>query len=519
VTAVPGPTLPRERGAGAVLPFLALALVLPGIAGAVAARPVPVPRSSLGINLGQVNYYNTQVAFLDLVKQAPDWGLGSGGQPPPVDAEGWPTSLAPGRAAGFIANVPRAGRYVALYQGDGDLRVDSGGKIGARKPGRIEIDFDGGPAEILIGRTNPDRPLRKLAIVPIAHEKDHAKQVFEPRFLELVQPFGVVRMLDWLRINGSNQERWADRPRPEDFSQGTEKGAALEYALDVCNRVQADCWLQLPHKADDEYVTRFAETVRDRLHPSLRVYVEYSNEIWNFRHGDWCQAAGERLGMKKEWDTRLRYQAHRSLEIFRIFERVLGRERLVRVLAGQTWETRLRILAEWEDAYKQADALAIAPYFCDELASDKGAGELRDLDPGSVAALCVADVARIRDRVRKARVLADRLGLPLVAYEGGQHLATSGALHGDKALQKLLDDANRHPDMGRAYARYYDMWREEGGQLLAVYKLVEQSTRWGRWGLLESMWQPEDAAPKHRATLEFLARQKPWWGAPAGKSP
>ena len=114
-------------------------------------------------------------------------------------------------------------------------------------------------------------------------------------------------------------------------------------------------------------------------------------------------------------------------------------------------------------------------------------------------------------------MVADRLGLPLVAYEGGQHVATSGALHGDKALQKLLDEANRDPAMGRAYSRYYDMWREEGGQLLVVYKLVEQSTRWGRWGLLETMWQPPETAPKYQATLEFLSRQKPWWGAPAGK--
>jgi len=94
------PTSPNR--VAVALGVAALAAVLaarPGDAMGAPPRPVPVPRSSLGVNVGQVNYYNTQVAFLDLVKQAPDWGLGSNGQPVAVDGEGWPTSLRPGQAA------------------------------------------------------------------------------------------------------------------------------------------------------------------------------------------------------------------------------------------------------------------------------------------------------------------------------------------------------------------------------------------------------------------------------------
>jgi hypothetical protein len=512
--------LPLSRGRGALtaLAFLCLPLARP----ASALEPEPAraprrpPRAALGVNLGQVNYYNSQIAFLDLVKQAPDWGLGSGGQPPPVDAHGWPTSIAPGRAAGFMANAGAGGRFVALWEGDGDLRLDRGGRAGEGKPGRLEMALDGGPAEFLVVRTNPKNPLRNLHIVPAEHEADHERQLFHPRFLEILRPFGVVRFLDFLRINGSELARWADRPRPDDFSQGTARGVALEYAIELCNRLRADCWILIPHQADDEYVAKAAEMIRDRLDPSLQVYVEYSNEIWNFPHGEWCQRAGEKLGMPREWDTRLRYQAHRSLEIFRAFERALGRERLVRVLAGQTWDLRLRILLEWEEAWRQADAVAIAPYFCDELAGDRQLPGIRGLDAAAVAGRCLADVERVRPRVRSARALAARLGLPLLAYEGGQHLATGGAHHPDAALQGLLDAANRHPDMGRAYARYLDMWREEGGQLMVLYKLVESYSRWGRWGLLENMWQPVEAAPKYRTAVEFLRSQRPWWGGAAG---
>lgn len=480
--------------------------------------PRRIPRAALGVNIGQVNYFNTQIAFLDLMKQAQDWGLGSNGQLPPVDAQGWPTSLTPGHAAGFKANAGKGGRYVALYQGEGELRIDVGGKIVAKKTGRIEMELAAGSVEILIVRTNPDNPLRKLAIVPIEHEKDYEQQVFQPRFLEILKPFGVIRFLDWFRINNSKQSTWADRPKPDDFSQGTPKGAALEYAIDLCNRLKADCWILIPHMADDEYITGTAEMLRDRLDPSLNVYVEYSNEIWNFPHGEWCQKAGEKLGMPAEWDTRLRYQAHRSLEIFRIFERTLGRARLFRVLAGQTWALRLRILAEWEQAYRQADALAIAPYFCDEMAGDKNVAQIRSLDAAALASRCDADVERIRERVRLVRALANRLGLPMIAYEGGQHLASGGSQHQDTALQTLLQETNRHPNMDRAYAHYLNMWREEGGQLMVMYKAVEQSSKWGSWGMLEDLWQPFEAAPKYKTTLEFLRTHQPWWGQPSGKS-
>jgi hypothetical protein len=479
------------------------------------SSPSHVQRAPLGVNIGQVNNYHSQIAFLDLVKQAPDWALGSDGYPPSVDAHGLATSLAPGHEAGFIVNTGQGGRYVALYEGDGEVGIGQGGRVVKRAPGRVEMELEGGAAHIRLLRTNPSNPLRKLSIVPIAYERNHSQRIFQPRFLEIVRPFGVLRFHDWLRVIDSTQARWEDRPTPDDFSQGTAKGVALEYAIELCNRVRADCWLNIPHMADDDYVTHYAEMVRDHLDAPLSVYVEYSNEIWNYAHGDWCQQAGERLGMPRGWDTRLRYQAHRSIEIFEIFERVVGRGRLVRVLASQSVERRIRILAEWEGAYRHADAIAIAPYFCDELASDENVPKIRHLDAADVAAQCVADVERVRERVRKARAQAARLGLPLIGYEGGQHLVTSPAYHQDAALQRLLDEANRHPNMGRAYARYLDMWREEGGGLLMLYKLVYAPAKWGRWGLLETMWQPFEAAPKYRAAVEFIER----WNPRAGMNP
>ena len=33
---------------------------------------------------------------------------------------------------------------------------------------------------------------------------------------------------------------------------------------------------------DDDYIVKFATLLKEQLDPSLAVYVEYSNEIWNY---------------------------------------------------------------------------------------------------------------------------------------------------------------------------------------------------------------------------------------------
>lgn len=487
-----------------------------GHAGPNAMGPSPAEgtagrRSALGVNIGEVNYYTPQIVFLDLMKQAQDWGLNSEGSLPPVDARGWPKALAPGRAAGFMARSPAAGKYVVLYEGEGELEVSHGGQRLSEEPGRYEIDLDEGAVGFTIRRTNSGNPMRNIRIVPIENEQNHADVVFNPRFLERVRPFSTLRFLDFLRINDSQLSRWAERPRPDDFSQGTAKGAALEYAVMLCNRVRADCWINIPHMADDDYIKNAAALVARDLDKDLRVFVEYSNEIWNFAHGDWVQKAGERVGMPSEWDTRLRYQARRSKKIFQAFESALGRERLVRVLAGQTWTLRLQILLDADRAYKDTDAIAVAPYFCDEMASEQNAAALRKLDGGAIAERCTGDLERIRGRLREIMALARKYRLPVIGYEGGQHLATSGALHEDTILQQRLTDANRHPGMGLAYTKYLDMWRDEGGQLMLLYSLCEEPSIWGRWGLLESLELAGAHAPKYSAAIDFMGRQSRWW--------
>jgi hypothetical protein len=480
----------------------------------VTKKPIVGPprtqKPSLGVNIGQVDYFSKQIMFLDLMKQAADWGLNSGGALPKVDKNGWVKALASGHRAGFVANSGKGGRYVILYDGKGQISVGNGQPL-SQSPGRDLVQLNGGETHFTIERSDPGNPIRNIRIVPVENEFDHEAELFHPKFLELVKPFSVLRFMDYAKTNNSKQEHWSDRPTPEYFSQGTERGAAIEYAIALCNRVQSDCWFNIPHMADDDYIHRYAELVRDKLDPKLKAYVEYSNEVWNFEHGEWIQRAGERAGMKKEWDTRLRYQARRSLQIFKIFEKALGLPRLVRVLAGQCWDLRLTILLDAEKAYQHADAMAIAPYFGFEISEDANIPRLRGKSAPQVAEAIYNGLDAQHALLKQLKKIADDRGLRTIGYEGGQHLATGGQFHEDTTVQTLLDEVNRSPRMGDAYGKYLDLWRDEGGQIMVLYKLVDEYSKWGRWGLLEEMWQPVGSAPKYIASISFMQRQKRWW--------
>ena len=143
-------------------------------------------------------------------------------------------------------------------------------------------------------------------MVPAVYEKTYQQQPFMPEVLEDLKYYKVLRFMDWQRTNNSVNQRWADRRTPDNwYTQTGKKGVALEYACDVCNAVLTDCWVCVPHAADDDYVRDMARLIRDRLDGRLRVYVEYSNETWNWASGfkdqfDWCEGHAIKMGSYRD---------------------------------------------------------------------------------------------------------------------------------------------------------------------------------------------------------------------------
>ena len=115
--------------------------------------------------------------------------------------------------------------------------------------------------------------------------------------------------MDWMATNNSLAKEWSGRKRPGFYTMVGEEGDAIgrwgkpagtfpqlfaggvapEIMILLANMTQTDPWFCMPHRATPEYMTEFARLVKAKLDPKRKVYLEYSNEVWNwgFQQAGW----------------------------------------------------------------------------------------------------------------------------------------------------------------------------------------------------------------------------------------
>ena len=490
----------------------------------------PNRNSALGINLGGVTYWSSEIVFVDLFKhsqtfksQAPGRGYAQG-DPLDLTEDGWVRSL---RGDGHFADSiilsrPRlgypAGIYTCLYDGQGTIRFAYGTEVVEGRPGRIRVKVgsDQNLLTLRLTETNRRDPVRNIRVILPGFEDTCEDQPFHPEFLKRWEKFKVLRFMDFQRTNGSEQMHWSDRATPDMQTQGSDAGVALEYLIKLANTLEADPWFCMPHLATDDYIRNFAQMVKAKLNGDLKVYVEYSNECWNgiFAQARYCREKGKALGLSdNDYQAQLRYCSKRAVEIFAIWEDVFGgTDRLVRVLAAQSanpWTSEQ--VMDFEDAYRHADVLGIAPYFGNALGNPKTQNDIAQMTVDQVLDQCAEFIAKGNETIARQAELAKARGLRLVAYEAGQHLVGHGGAENNEALMNLFHAANRHPRMKQLYLDYLGGWKANGGTLAAIFSSMGTYSKWGSWGLLEYHGQPPAEAPKYQAVLEFLDAHLIWW--------
>lgn len=494
-------------------------------AGSPAQNPFP-----MGINLTSICYWSPESPFIDIFKQSQTWksqrkGKEYGkGDPLDLDPKGWIRSLAPGQWADALicrghGRYP-AGEYVCLYDGEGIIEFGFDARLKKRENGRIVINVLPSKRGILLSliKTNPSNPVRNIRVISPGFENTYNSQIFHPAFLNRWTGFKAIRFMDWMRTNNAKIETWDQRPTPDLQTQAGNRGAALEYMILLANRLKTSPWFCMPHEANHDYVENFAKMVKEKLDPSLKVYVEYSNEVWNFQfeQARYASRLGQGMGLSKDpFEACLFFYAKRSKEIFQIWEDVFGKtDRIVRVLAAQStnpWTSKT--ILDFEKAYQSADALAIAPYFGGHLGNPETQHAVAKASLSDILTRCGDDMAARHGDVAAHAALAEKYGLRLIAYEGGQHLVGTGGAENNPQLTALFMAANRDPRMGQIYTENLKGWQKAGGGLFAAFASMSQYGKWGSWGLLEHQDQDPASAPKYRAILEFMGR-KPLNGNP-----
>jgi hypothetical protein len=372
----------------------------------------PATLTEVGLGLGS-NPYWSRPAFANALwegegwlEYAPnEWGNSvffEGN--PQFNTNGFPQYLNPGkklRAIVFALNAnpsPRPatwpdrtqlarGKVVITWQGDADIRANggtylagesSGAQTGRLINGRRVYRFSGAErlSWITVEDINVGNPISDLKVwLPDPADPDNESlenQLFHPTFLARLgdAPWAFLRFMDWNDSNSSPQRDWVDRRLPQHvFQQGVLNrrapatgfggdrgtGVAFEHMVALANAAGRDMWINVPHLATDDFITKLAQlirfgsdgvnpytnTVANPVYPPLntnrQVFVEYSNEIWSngdaFSQGNWAQEQANALGISKP-----QFNARRFSQAWRIFQSVFAGEtsRVVRVAAVWT---------------------------------------------------------------------------------------------------------------------------------------------------------------------------------------
>ena len=512
----------------------------------------PASPMTVGNNLEGVSDGDRSWPFVDVFKRVRPWltfdehpvnyvfdsGFGS---LIPVDTNGWPTQV-PFAVNGtnqvvhtILTRLNEPGTYNFIYEGTGELYLAIPYYQGVG-PANVHLTATGGVqtfsftttsdamALIEIDRSATNDYLRNFHLVLTNFLSTYETQPFHPLFLQRLQPFQCVRFMQWARTDDQSdlmttnaRTSWSNRTTPSYYTQSAAGGVAFEYMVQLCNTLQRDAWICIPHAADDDYIRQAARLLRDRLSPNLRLYVEYSNETWNGMFPQrWCvDAMGVSLNLDQNpFGAGEKYVARRSGQIWDIFQQVFGSaasSRLVKVMAT-AWVsvTDARVSALLDTNINVSgvlpDALAIAPYF--------GQGfTLSDLPPNApyptvddiLTNLSVQSIAEQQVQVGLQKAIADAHGWRLVCYEGGQGFVGIDAAQGDTNLTAILTAANRDPRMFTLYTQYLDMLKAQGVDLFNNYSYCGNWGNSGNWGALEYQDQPTNDAPKYAALVEWIA--------------
>ncbi len=519
--------------------------------------------SPLGINTNEALEVNSSLPFVDVFRmalpfdEARPWFTKGNVK---FDKNGWPKDLNGGKAGTrFLSHIPGKalphGTYTVRYDGEGMIRYGASAKLIERKPGidliRIAPMKNGKiTATLFIEHTNTQNHLRNIRVLlpggictnnplrTVNNERGCAKSqyrsfaehhkeiIFNPDYLNFMKDFKVIRFMNMGGVTRNNIRYWKDRANMDEATWGGKEGVRgipLEIMVSLANRLKVNPWFNIPHNADNAFIINFARFVNKNLDPSLKVYLEYSNETWNnifVPQAEHMKQTGYKLGLDKDRNVAgSKYYAMQSVRIFKIWEKVFGgKQRLVRVLGVMTTDMKLtHTLLGYKNTYKNVDAIAVGPYF--HIAQDK-MNQIKSVN--DVFRLLNAKDNRYSIKntlkfVKQQGEIAQSYGVDMIAYEGGQHLVDHKTHGMNEGATPFLYKANKDQRMAQAYYQLLSGWKDVGGKLFVAFSAPRPSTWHGSWGVKEYISQNPKETPKYRALLGFAHNKPCWWkGCQAG---
>lgn len=498
-----------------------------------------------GWNLHEVNYWSEANHYNNRLMGGSQWQNNWSNYPFELNAQGYPINIPAGTTPGSKITLYEPGDYVLRWQGEGSDVILSGPDISL-----ISTDLSGTVKE-RVYRKNTDERTSSLCRVLIRNQV-HAHtievwtpglapavgqegQMYKDSFLQRIEDgSSAIRFMDYGRTNGNDQVTWADRKKPDYYTQ--DGGVAWEHMVKLANESQKDMWICIPHLVDDQYIINLAKLIHtgmdggvqtgEPLDPNLRVYVEWSNEVWNTAFPQYNEVKPQveaEYGVVEGgagWSSNLihQYTGKRHAQAWEIFYNEFGAaapDRVVRVLGSQiggyTFGHQMKGVDEVPGV--QADCIAIGAYFGHHF-HNYVIQNLNYKAPTDTDYQLAFDHLRQsmfstdRNNLLRSSIEAEKYGLPLVAYEGGQHIVGVGMAVEDSDLTRFLQAMNRDPRMGDALSLWLDMWDEIHGGVFMAFSETYKYSKYGSWGYREYWYETFEEAPKAKSFHQWMMRKQ-----------
>jgi hypothetical protein len=314
--------------------------------------------------------------------------------------------------------------------------------------------------------------------------------------------------MEWNNNNTNTEVQWQSRRPPTYYTQSAsgglqDRGIAYEYLIQLCNTLQTGCWVNVPTQADANYLTQMATLFRDKLDPTLKIYLEYSNELWNQAlsptNYNWVENNSP-AALSHSQKT-----AYQFKKVFAAWANVFGSamsQRVMRVAAGNLSQGN-QVVSDIMGYLNQggdggADAISVGAYF-----------QFVQADYNSLNSLCpnvtTADVINlISSRMPTYYpILADiaqkaaGFGKPLLFYEGGQsQIPSVNCSNGQNAVRNAQID----PAMYTFYQTWLQKLNDTAGASLFLHFHLAGG---GVFGALSNIFQ--STSQKYQALLDYIA--------------
>ncbi len=365
-------------------------------AAAPVARAIgPVVRT--GINGSTAVDWDSGLMFADAMKMARIGQYTALSPGAKFDANGWPT----GNLSFVLFTQPTncAGTYTMTFKGQADVGlgwvraiINSKTYNAATNTTKVVFTFPepcNNQCQLTLSHTRrlpTDQNATGVTdlkimrpIAPDAATSYPPHTTFTTPYKKLMGQFTAIRFMDFLGTNsgpaagGNAIVHWKQRMKPSFSSQAglgggyQGVGGALEYAVELCNETGKDMWLNIPMRASNGYLHKLALALKygfqangdpysspqvnpayPPLNSNLRLYLEYSNEVWNggfYQHNLTVQLAQQAVKNHTANGTILAYDHTtdattlgdrwwilRTKEISGAFRKVWGNAAMLRVV-------------------------------------------------------------------------------------------------------------------------------------------------------------------------------------------